>query len=275
MLKHSMTSTERTGSLQVNKVGFITPPAWLDISPMEFLRIAPAGTIVTQTLMRPADFDYSLEHIRTAVTELTACAESLAAAGVDVIAQFGYPFSFMHGWEGAQQVQAGIADTVKRPFVMMGVEVVNALHHLKARNVAVAATYYTRQTAEPLVSFLGQADIHVTLMENWQSLGLVQGGTGVFAGEGELDPMGWKTPGWAVEESLRRVAGKAPDVDAILVSGGGMRLLDIAGPMEAELGVPVVGGDISLYRGLLRLMPGTHCVRGHGRLLSEVFPGRA
>jgi arylmalonate decarboxylase len=270
MLRHNMASAEATGSARVNKVGFITPPAWLDISPMEFLRIAPPGTLVTQTLMRPAGFDYNLEHIRAAAPELTACAESLAAAGVDVIAQFGYPFSFMHGWQGAQELQARIENTVGRPFVMMGVEVVNALHHLKAKQVALAATYYTRQAAEPLLSFLDQAGISIALVESWQSLGLVKGGAGAFAGEGELDPMEWKTPAWAVVESLRRVSEKAPDVDAILVSGGGMRLLDIAADMERELAKPIVGGDISLYRGILRRLGISAAVPGHGRLLADL-----
>ena len=73
------------------KVGFITPPAWLDISPMEFLRIAPEGTIVTQTLMRPPGFDYSLDHIREAVPELTACAKSLAATGAWISQKLNRP----------------------------------------------------------------------------------------------------------------------------------------------------------------------------------------
>lgn len=251
------------------KVGFITPPAWLDISPLEFLRISPPATIVTQTLMRPPVFDYSLDHIREAVPELTACAKSLAAAGVDVIAQFGYPFSFVHGWQGAQRVQRKIEAVVGTPFVMMGIEAVRSLQSLNASNVAVAATYYTRQTAQPLVTFLEEAGMRVSLLETWQSLGLVHNMTGVFAGEGELDPMGWTTPRWAVQESLRRVAQWAPAVDAILVSGGGMRLLDIADGMERELGKPIVGGDIALYHGILRRLGISAPVNGHGRLLAS------
>lgn len=253
------------------KVGFITPPAWLDISPMEFLRIAPEDTIITQTLMRPPGFDYSMESIRGAVPELTACAQSLATAGVDVVAQFGYPFAFLHGWAGALEVQKEIERAIAKPFVMMGIEVVKALHDLSAMNIAVAATYYTKQTAQPLTSFLAEAGIRVSAMENWESLGLVEGTTGSpFAGEGELDPMGWQTPRWAVEESLRRVAERAPDVDAILVSGGGMRLLDIAAGMERELNKTIVGGDISLYRAILRRIHVTVPVKGYGRLLESL-----
>ncbi|MCD6351425.1 MAG: hypothetical protein J7M26_04810 [Armatimonadetes bacterium] len=255
----------------VHKVGFITPPAWLDISPVEFLRIAPPGTVVTQTLMRPPDFDYSLEHIRSAVPELTACARSLAAAGVDVIAQFGYPFSFVHGWDGALQVRENIESAIKRPFVMMGIEVIQALRHLKLQNVAIAATYYSEETARVLKLFLSQAGFNVSLVETWQSLGLVKAGSrGPFVGEGELDPMDWKIPRWAVDESLRRVAQKAPGIDVILVSGGGVRLLDLAADMERELGKTVAGGDISLYRGILRALGVNTAVAGHGRLLASL-----
>ncbi|MFC2025258.1 hypothetical protein ACFLTG_02480 [Chloroflexota bacterium] len=70
----------------VHKVGFISPPAWLDISPMEFLRIAPGNTIVMQTIMRPPDFDYSLEQFVNSVPELGVCFDSLTVAGANVVA---------------------------------------------------------------------------------------------------------------------------------------------------------------------------------------------
>ena len=49
-----------------------------------------------------------------------------------------------------------------------------------------------------------------------------------------------------------------------------MRLLDLAADMERELGKTVVGGDISLYRGILRALGVNTAVAGHGRLLASL-----
>ena len=255
----------------VHKVGFITPPGWFDISPMEFMSIAPAKTIVMQTVMRPPDFDYSPEHVRSAVGELGLCARSLAAAGADVVAQFGYPFSFVHGWPEAQRVQEAIEKDVRTPFVMMGVEVVHALRRLGCTSVAVAATYYSDATADRLLRYLSQARVNVSLCQNWQAQGLVAlSDTGTFVGKGELDPMGWKTPEWAVQEAVRKVASSSPDADCVLVTGGGMRLLHIAETLERETSKTIVAGDLSLYWGILRRLGIEEGVKGQGKLLANL-----
>ena len=256
---------------RVHKVGFITPPAWFDISPMEFASIAPKNVIVMQTTMRPHDFDYSLEHIREAVPELVQCARSLDSAGADVVAQFGFPFSFVHGWPEAQEVQDTVEQQAGTQFVMMGVEMIRVLQHIGCRKVAVAATYYSKDMAARLLNYLHQAGVSVLLCQTWQEQGLVSpSDSGTFVGQGELDPMGWKTPEWAVEEAVRRVAADAKDADCVLVTGGGMRLLHIADALERETGKTIVAGDISLYWGILRRLGLRGGVRGHGRLLASL-----
>ena len=260
----------------MHKVGFITPPGWFDISPMEFMCIAPANTIVMQTTMRPHDFDYSPEHVRSAVGELGLCARSLAAAGAAVVAQFGYPFSFVHGWPEAQRVQETIEQDVQTPIVMMGVEVIYALRHVGCKSVAVAATYYSDAMAERLLGYLAQAGVNVSHCQNWQSQGLVApSATGTFVGQGELDPMGWETPAWAVEEAVRKVARSAPEADCVLVTGGGMRLLNLADALEKEVGRPIVAGDLTLYWGILRRLGIETGIKGHGRLLASLGQGGA
>jgi len=256
---------------KVHKVGFISPPAWFDITPMEFASIAPDNVLITQTLMRPHDFDYSLEHIKEAVPELARCVLSLSAAGADVVAQFGFPFSFVHGWPAAQQVQDSIGQEAGTQLVMMGVEAIHSLQHLGCKTIAVAATYYSEGPAQRLLSYLAKAEIDVSLCQTWQDQGLVartDGGT--FVGQGELDPMGWKTPEWAVAEAVRRVAAEAKDADCVLVTGGGMRLLHMADALEKETGKTIVAGDLALYWGILRRLGITTRVAGHGRLLDSL-----
>ena len=255
----------------VHKVGFISPPGWFDISPTEFLRIAPENTIVMQTTMRPRSFNYSVEDFIAAESELSACANSLSAAGADVMAQFGYPFSFVHGWEGAQQVQQRVQSNSATPFVMMGVEVVHALRHLGCRSIAVATTYYSAKMANLLTAYLAEAGQNIALAENWQSQGMATDtDSDVFIGEGELDPMDWETPVHAVEKAVRQVASGSPDADCVLVTGGGMRLLHIADRLEKEVGKTIVAGDLSLYWGILRRLGIKEGVKGQGKLLASL-----
>ncbi len=253
----------------VRKVGFISPPAWFDISPIELLRIAPKGTITIQTLIRPPDFGYNEEDFLNSVPELQVCFDSLVAAGAEVVVQFGYPFSLVHGWKRAQQIQQDIEGTGNTRFVMMGVEVVEALRHLNCRSIAIASTYYSGKMENILQSFLNEAGFNVLQSENWQSQGMAEEeGTGMFIGKAELDPMAWETPTHAVQDAIRNISLKVPDAEGILVTGGGMRLLDIANNIEKEIGKPVVGGDISLYWGILRRLGIRDGIPGYGRLLA-------
>ena len=255
----------------VYKVGFISPPAWFDISPMEFLRIAPGNTIVMQTIMRPPDFDYSLESFITSVPELGICFDSMSAAGADVVVQFGYPFSLVHGWEKAQQIQKSIQGNRETRFVMMGVEVVYALRRFDCESVAIASTYYSEKMSNILHKYLVEAGFNVLLSENWQAQGMAKDtDSSMFIGEDELDPMGWETPVHVVEKAVRNVAKSAPGAGCILVTGGGMRLLDIVERLEKEVGKPIIGGDLTLYWGILRRLNIKENICGHGRLLASL-----
>ena len=233
------------------------------------MRIAPRNTFVMQTVMRPPDFGYDVEHFLNAVPELGACFDSLAAAGADVVAQFGYPFSLVYGWEKAQQVQESVQGTSETRFLMMGVEIVYALRHLGCTSVAIASTYYSGKMGKMLTDYLAAAGFNIVQSENWQSQGMVEDtGSDLFIGKGELDPMAWETPVPAVEKAVRNVSQKAPGADCILVTGGGMRLLNIVERLEKEAGKPVIGGDLTLYWGILRRLGIKEGIRGQGTLLA-------
>jgi len=255
----------------VYKVGFITPPAWFDISPTEFLRIAPDNTAVMQTIMRPHDFDYSVEQFIASVPELTVCFNSLVAAGADVVAQFGFPFSLVHGWPKSLAVHKSIQDDSKTDLVMMGVEMVSALRHLNCKSIAIASTYYSKKMSLILNDYLSEAGFNILQSRNWHSQGMAEETeSGSFIIAGKLDPMDWQTPSEAVEEAVRDVSRNAPGADCILVTGGGMRLLDMVARLEKEISRPIVAGDLILYWGILDRLGIKGSVRGHGTLLASI-----
>ena len=253
-----------------HKVGFISPPAWFDISPTEFERIAPQNTVVMQTIMRLPGFGYTHDEFIAAVPEIDASFRALVAAGAEVIAQFGYPFSLVHGWEGAQKVEADIENDSGARLVMMGVEVVKAIKHLGCQSIAVASTYYSGKTAKMLQDYLEEAGLKILSLQNWESQGMAESSNGMFAGTGELDPMAWRTPLDALAKAIKDTAKDAYKADGILVSGGGMRVLDIVENLEAETDKPIVGGDIAIYWGLLRRLGIKKEISGHGRLLASL-----
>jgi maleate cis-trans isomerase len=82
--------------------------------------------------------------------------------------------------------------------------------------------------------------------------------------------MNWQTPSEALKKSILATAESENSSDCILVTGGGMRLLDIANEMEQEVCKPIIGGDLAIYWGILRHLPNGRKVRGHGKLLSSL-----
>jgi len=208
----------------VHKVGFISPPAWFDISPTEFLRITPERTITLQTIIRPHDFGYKREDFIQSVTELQICYDSLNAAGADVVAQFGFPFSLFHGWEKAVQIQQEIAHRGNAHFIMMGIGVIDALKHLGCTSIAIASTYYSGEMFKILSDFLKESGINVFNNENLQSQKLSDMNSDLFVGEGNRDPFAWEIPLDAVRTAVRNTNRQVPEADGILVPGGGMRV---------------------------------------------------
>jgi len=82
--------------------------------------------------------------------------------------------------------------------------------------------------------------------------------------------MAWQTPLAAVEKAVLNVAASAPEADCILVTGGGMRLLDIVEDLEKQTGKPLVAGDLSIYWGILRRLGVKQGIAGQGRLLARL-----
>jgi maleate cis-trans isomerase len=223
-----------------------------------------------QTIMRLPGFGYTHDEFIAAVPEIGVSFRALVAAGTEVVAQFGYPFSLVHGWEGAQKIQANIENDSGACLVMMGVEVVKAIKHLGCESLAVASTYYSDKTAKVLQNYLEEAGLEILSLQNWESQGMAEGNNGMFAGTGELDPMAWRTPLETLAKAIRDTAKGASKADGILVSGGGMRVLDIVENLETATGKPIVGGDIAIYWGLLRRLGIKKDIRGHGRLLASL-----
>ena len=149
------------------RVGFISPPV-ASTDPMEFLRVAPRGFSVCQTMTYVPGFAKGLttENIAQAAQQLEQCCLALKEAQVDCIAQSGTPFSFVvaDGLRFSRELHARIEKLTGVPFVMMGLAVIGALKDRGLGSVAVACTYYTDDLAQKYTKFLEDAGIKVLAM---------------------------------------------------------------------------------------------------------------
>jgi len=66
-----------------------------------------------------------------------------------------------------------------------------------------------------------------------------------------------------------RVCAKAPAAQALLISCGGLRTLDVANPLETRHRIPVVSSTQAAFWAALRLVGASGHVAGRGRLLQQ------
>ena len=203
----------------------------------------------------------SLEAIAEAAPGMKEAAQDFAQAGADVVAQFGAPFSLVHG-AGARGVQASVARAAGVPVALMGVAMLDALAELGARRVAVAGGYYSAEDwAEMARSALAVHGFDVVYQEDWIQQGVV-------GSVEEQDRLVWNHDPGRTCAHVRETARRAPDAtDAIAVLGGGLRLQGLAGELERETGLPIVGGDLALFWATLRAMKARPRSLGWGRLV--------
>jgi maleate cis-trans isomerase len=253
---------------KTTKVGFFGPPTYFETSPTDFLRLAPDNVAVTQTQMRldglnagaghtMADFD--LRVIERAVPEMISCAQALAASGVDLIVQFGTPFSLIHG-DKAREVQQEISRACRVPVIMAGVAMLDALDVFGAERVAVASGYFNDEWNAIFRLKLMMNELQVPYMENWVR-------QGVLETQAQSDEVAWDFRPEPARAGVLAAAANAQDAPVIFALGGGVRMFGLADELERETGKVVVGADIAIFwRALqhLRLKPRSGA---HGRLL--------
>ncbi len=196
--------------------------------------------------MTPQGFDAALERI-------PAAARQLADAGADAIELTGTSLTFYKGEAFNQQLREIVSAASGLPTTTMSNGVIDALKAVGARRVAVL-TAYNEEVNGRLRAFLEEHGIEPVVVT----------GLGIEA----MADIERVTQDDLIEGSVR-VFESAPDADAVLVSCGGFRTLEIIAPIEARVGVPVIS---SMPHGLwagARLVGLSGAAPGYGRLLSE------
>ena len=196
--------------------------------------------------MTPEGFDAVIERV-------PAAARRLAEAGAEAIELTGTSLTFYKGEAYNQRLRKTVTDASGLPATTMSTGVIEGLKAVGARKVAVA-TAYNNEVNGRLRAFLIEHDLTPVVIT----------GLGIEAMT-DVDKV--------TQDDLiafgERVCKSAADADALLVSCGGFRTLELIAPLEARTGVPVIS---SMPHGLwagARLVGLSGSAPGYGKLLSR------
>ena len=231
-------------------LGLIFPPANTPVPPEAHL-MYPSGvrflaTGVGLERMTPEGYDQ-------VVGRIVPAAQRLAADGANAIAVMGTSLTFYKGAAFNQQLKESIAKATGLPSTTMSTAIVEGLKAVGGRRLAVA-TAYNVEVGQRLRAFLEESGFEVLAIKG---MGIER-----FADR----------PPVTSEELLNFSAAvwqAAPKADAVLVSCGALKTLELLAPLEQRCNVPVVSSlPHALWAGV-RLLGLSGRAPGYGTLLSR------
>ena len=243
--------TEVGAAQQRPLLGLIAPPADYPV-PAEGLALYDSAirfSVVGLGLktMTPEGYDSVIDKIVPAAVEL----KKRGAAAIDLL---GTSLTFYRGAAFNEKLLNDIRTATGLKATSMSTAVVDGLKAVNARRVA-AATAYNEEVNRRLRTFLTESGFEVVAMKG---LGLEAIGDPGKVSQAELQKF---------SADVFRQSTKS--ADALLVSCGGLRTLEILAPLEKETSVPVVSSlPHSLWAGM-RLLGLNVKAGGYGRLLAN------
>jgi arylmalonate decarboxylase len=236
------------GAANVPLLGLVSP---VDLAvPPEAVAMYPTGVRFRQEsvglkTMTPDGYDQVLSRIEP-------FAKSLAAEGAQAIVLMGTSLSFYKGAAFNHELTQRITTASGRPATTMSTAVIEGLRSVGGKRLAVA-TAYDDEVNRRLQAFLHEEGFEVLAIK----------GLGIE----KVEDIKAVTQDGLLKFSAG-VAASAPGADALLVSCGGLRTLDLIAPLEQQCRIPVVSSLPHALRAGVRLLGLNGRVPGHGKLLS-------
>jgi len=196
--------------------------------------------------MTPESYDAVIDRIVPA-------AQGLARQGARAVILFGTSLSFYKGAAFNQHLADSIHKATGLPSTTMSTAVVEGLRAVGGRRLAVA-TAYNEDVSTRLRTFLTESGFEVLAI---QGLGLVNMDAPDKVSQREL------------EKFCAEVAAKAPKADAMVVSCGGLRTLELIAPLEKRCNMPVISSTPHALWAGVRLLGLQGKAPGYGMLLSH------
>ena len=200
--------------------GLIFPPANYPMPP-DVQRLYPSGVKFIGNGL--GFIGMTIESYDEAIPRALPRAQELASQGANLISVFGSSITFYKGAKFNKELCDKVTALTGLPATTQSNGLIDGLKHVNARRVAVA-TAYTDVVTDRLKSFLGEHGFEVA---STKGLGYERIPEGAANGD-VLHELG---------VASYKLAGKA---DALVMSCGGLRTLDVIVPLEKSIGVPVV-----------------------------------
>lgn len=229
-------------------LGMIFPPANYPVPP-EAKELYPTGV---KFLAKGLAFHgMTIESYEEAVPRIVPAALELKAQGANAISIMGTSLTFFKGAAYNQQLIESVHKATGLPASSMSNGIVDGLKVAGAKRVTVA-TAYTDTVNATLGRFLEQSGFEVTTIKG---LGLVNGTDKVTHDQ--------------LYDFSARVFAAAPNADALLISCGGLKTIDLLVPLEQKVKVPVVSSTPHALMNAVRLCGVSPRVTGFGSVLAK------
>jgi len=211
------------------------------------VEFVPRGTGVRS--LTPAGYDAAVDKILPAALEL-------AAEGVEAVMVIGTSLTFYRGPEAHAELLARLRAETGLPCSTMSQAVVDGLHHLGAHRIAVA-TAYDGVVNDRLRELLEWHGFEVGAL---RAFGITEFGDGVIR----------KTEDEIIDLTIGAIeaARGGGQVDAALISCGGLQTIGCAVAIESATGVPIVTSTQSAFWAAMRLVGETGALPALGRMLA-------
>lgn len=245
----STLSSVTAAATEARKLGLIFPPAGRGVPEEGLAMYGSDIEYLIETLgletMTPDGYEAVIDRIGPA-------AEKLVERGAEAVVLMGTSLSFFKGEEFNQRLTQTLREATGLPSITMGTAVIQGLKDVGGRHV-VAATAYNDEVNDRLRSFLTEHGFEVLAIQ----------GLGIEAVEDIFSVTQPQLIDFGVE-----VVASVTGADAILVSCGGLRTLEILEPLESRSRVPAVSSTPHALFAGAKLLGLDGRVPGYGRLLS-------
>ncbi len=231
-------------------IGMMFPPANYQVPP-DARRLYPSGvTFLAEGLglerMTPAEYDRIVPRIGPA-------ARALKQRGAQAISIMGTSLTFYKGAAFNQQLIDEVTQATGLPATSMSSAIVHGLQAVRAKRIAVA-TAYTDVVNDRLRRFLEESGFTVLGVKG---LNIVR-----FADAPPVTDEGLRTFSAGVFDAF-------PDADALAISCGALKTLDLIVPLEQHCKVPVISSTPHAFWDAVKMVGLSGQSRGFGRLLDR------
>ena len=248
--------------------GFVTTPQFFDDSPTQFTNVAPPGVGIIQRVNHIDEYRYTLDDRARNFGVLEESAVCLGRSYCQVIGQVGTNWVHCTGTSPTdiERICADISAKAGAPFVMAGQAIVDGLREIGAETITIANGYFRPDWSAGINGYLEAAGFRVLWAGNIIEQGLIADHDEMLRHEAATL---WDYPDDMMFAAAVDAHARAPQADAIVQTGAGMRMVRVLDMVESRTGTPLVASDGALYWRMLKHL-GLPAAPGNGHLLSTL-----